>query len=221
MTTINPYYTLNYTQPSEYHFSHDSVLLARLAYEYIVQNNINTNSVLDLCAGCGIVGMDFLFHLKTNNKIVPTNSDFLEVQSIYSTYFIKNRQELEKILNCKIPISFLNINYADVHENLNLENKYNFIVSNPPFFRKGQGSLSPSEFKNRCRFFMDSDFENLIRSISYLLAPGGKALVLIKALEYHGVDIKSELQKSANGLTFQKINTLRGTELFELAKPLV
>ena len=221
MTTINPHFTMNYAQPGEYNFSHDSVFLARLAFDYVKHNQTDVRHVLDLCSGCGVVGLDFLFHLKTNSTILPSAIDFLEIQSVYLPFFSTNCQTLERSINFKIPLNFLNLNYADVRNNLDFSQKYNLILCNPPFFRHGQGTLSPSDFKNRCRFFIDSDFKNLISSIGYLLAPGGKALVLIKALKDHGVDIFKELETSTNGLAFQRINTLRGIEVFELTKPLV
>lgn len=221
MTTVNPYFTMNYAQPGEYNFSHDSVFLARLAFDYVLKNQIDVQNVLDLCSGCGVVGLDFLFHLKTNSWATPSLIDFLEIQSVYLPFFSTNCQTLEKSIDIKLSLNFLNMNYADVYKNLDLAKKYDFVLCNPPFFRNGQGTLSPSDFKNRCRFFMDSDFENLINSVSYLLAPGGRALILIKTLKDHGVDVIRDLESSANGLTVQKINTLRGIELFELAKPLV
>lgn len=221
MTTINPYYTFKYAQPSEYQYSHDSVFLARLAYEYVVKNKSDITKVLDLCAGCGIVGMDFLFHLQKNKIQLPLVSDFLEIQDLYEPYFIENLKVLNEKLNRDLSSDFINLNYAAVTDYPVLSEKYNFIFSNPPFFHKGHGTLSHSEFKNRCRYFLDSDLKGLISAIQYLLSPGGTALVLIKDLKQHGIDIYNQLLESTNGLTFQKIDTLRGTDLFELVKPLV
>ncbi len=219
MTTVNIHSSFHYSQPSEYHFSHDSVFLARLAFEYVVKYQTIVTRVMDLCAGCGIVGMDFLFHLHSNKITLPESLDYLEIQSLYKTHFLSNLNQLESLADCLFPAKFLNINYEKVFDYPELFEKYNLILSNPPFFRVGHGTLSPSEFKNRCRFFIDSDFKSLIHSLNYLLAPGGTALVLIKSLKRHGVDIISDMQSCANGLVFQKIDIVRGTDLFEITKP--
>lgn len=220
MATINSFFTFKYFQHPEYHFSHDSVFLAREVYEFIKEHHLPYNKILDLCAGCGIVGMDFLFHLNKNNFISPAEIDFLEVQDIYFPYFTKNWKILKNLLAWDVNSCYLSLNYENIFSHQNLQGKYDLIICNPPFFRKGHGKMSPSSFKNRCRFFLDSDFKNLLGAIEFALASNGKALVLIRSLEQHGLNILDEIKDSTNGLTFRKISTLRGTTLFEFAKPL-
>lgn len=62
VSSINKYPTFHYSQPSDYHFSHDSVFLAREIFErhsdQLAKGNVQ---ILDLCAGCGIVGMIYYF----------------------------------------------------------------------------------------------------------------------------------------------------------------
>ncbi|MBV2168118.1 MAG: hypothetical protein KUL82_05355 [Bdellovibrio sp.] len=62
MSSINPHYTFHYSQPEEYRFSHDSVMLARKVFERVSASAMENWRGLDLCSGCGIVGLDFLFH---------------------------------------------------------------------------------------------------------------------------------------------------------------
>jgi len=157
MTSINPHYTFQYSQPDEYHFSHDSVFLARKVFEEIRNENITQYEVLDLCAGCGIVGLDFLFHCNKELNLFPKRCDFVEVQEVYEDYFKKNASNISKNI-----CHFLNMNYSKLTQE---NRKYDLILCNPPYFNLGQGALSPSTFKNRCRFFIDSDFNTLLTTI--------------------------------------------------------
>jgi tRNA1Val (adenine37-N6)-methyltransferase len=149
----NSVYTFDYFQPKDYRFSLDSVFLAQIiARLYFNHPNKSELKILDLCSGCGIIGLELALHLKTLPLI-----DFLEVQSIYLEYFNKN---VEMIFphDQNSRLKFLNKNYDDLLKESEESQKYDLIVSNPPYFFLGEGLLSPNEFKNRCRFFIDSNF---------------------------------------------------------------
>jgi tRNA1(Val) A37 N6-methylase TrmN6 len=167
-------------------------------------------SVLDLCAGCGVVGLDFLFHLEQAKAQLPDRIDFLEVQNIYQSHFIKNISEFETLKRYQ----FLLMNYADVFKNSSFQNKYDLILCNPPYFFPDRGVLSDSNFKNRCRFFLDADFEKLIQAIEYLLKPHGKAYVLLKDLPQNGLSMRTELQKISHHLEINQIEKIRNTDLY-------
>ncbi len=214
MSSINPYFTFNYDQPEDYHFSHDSVFLSRKVYEIIRAEKQSPQAVLDLCAGCGIVGLDFIFHLQNNEYSLPKAVDFLEVQDIYRQHFENNKQRLSAETKCH----FLNLNYKDLILQPELKNKYDLILCNPPYFRSGQGSLSDSEFKNRCRFFIDADFQDLLSSISYSLSDTGKAYVLVKSLAVYGLDVELEMKAHNPNLRIKKIDVIRKTDLYEIKK---
>ena len=190
MNSINPHYTLHYSQPESYHFSHDSNFLAREVSEIILKESLNCETVLDLCSGCGVLGMDLLIHL--NNKNSVKIIDFLEIQEIYRVHFLKNIQSLKQRLSGLPKMNFLQKNYNQLS---NDSSQYDLIICNPPYFRPGHGILSGSDFKNRCRFFIDSDFKSLITGISYSLKLGGVAFILIKSLTEHGINIESESTK--------------------------
>lgn len=177
MSSINQFPTFLYSQPNEYHFSHDSVFLARQVYERHSERLAFGNAqILDLCAGCGIVGMDLVFH-QMKEKSFTGEVDFLEVQEIYHSHFQKNKEIMQGYFpDQPLYFNWLQNNYA----NLDGQKKYDLIVSNPPYFIPGQGALSPSEFKNRCRFFIDSDWQNLIHFIKKSLKPGGQAYFLVR-----------------------------------------
>lgn len=170
MSSINPHYTFNYSQPEAYRFSHDSVFLARRVFEMSAGRIQSNWRVLDLCAGCGIVGMDFLFHCKKELGVTPALCDFLEIQSDYQQHFEINRKQLG------IPeteLRFLQQNYT-----LKTPTPYDLILCNPPYFSKDQGKLSPNTFKNRCRFFIDASAADLLEAVARALAPQGEAFIL-------------------------------------------
>ena len=212
MSTINPHFTFHYSQPAEYSFSHDSVFLAREVFEWCRRESFEIDHALDLCAGCGIVGLDFLFHLRQNKLNLPRRFDFLEVQEIYRDHFALNQQRLGGI---STRVEFLSRNY----ENLEAQKNYDLILCNPPYFRPDQGTLSPSEFKNRCRFFIDSDFSHLLKALTQPLSPKGHAFVLLRDLGDHGRNPLIEAQEIlGDGFIMERIGDIRGTDLVQIKR---
>ncbi|ASD62959.1 methyltransferase [Bdellovibrio bacteriovorus] len=209
MSSLNPHFTFNYSQPEEYRFSHDSVFLARQVFE-LLNEDLGTMTALDLCSGCGIVGLDFLYHCKSENRAYPSGFDFMEVQDVYREHFEKNRAAFG---DNPPSVNFVNQNYESLRT-AEFSGRYDLILSNPPYFRINQGKLSPSEFKNRCRFFIDSDFTNLIRGIDAALKPQGRAYILLRDLQDHGWNPLEEARRLLNGhREIKKVADIRGTPL--------
>lgn len=141
--------------------------------------------------------------------------DFLEIQSVYHGHFLENQSRLGEI---STSLHFMNENYTILSSGDFLE-KYDLILCNPPYFRVQQGTLSPSEFKNRCRFFMDADFRSLISGIENSLAPGGEAYVLLRSLADHGMSYAEEASSFlAKSTHFERISDIRGTGLYRFRK---
>jgi tRNA1Val (adenine37-N6)-methyltransferase len=148
----NELYTYNYSQPEEYHFSLDSIFLAqKVAKIYKTHPQLNSVNCLDLCAGTGVIGLELSIYL---NDI--KNIDFIEVQSEYLGHFENNFHGIHG-LNSDRNFKYYQKNYEVVlTENNSIHfNKYDLILCNPPYFFSNEGILSPSNFKNRCRFFFD------------------------------------------------------------------
>lgn len=213
MSSINTHYTFNYSQPSEYRLSHDSVFLSRNVYEHLGNKDLNNTRALDICAGVGIVGMDFLFHRRAANKNVPASFDFLEVQNIYFEHFIENQKRLGTL---DTRLNFLNRNYNDLQMS-EFNSIYDLIVCNPPYFLPSQGKLSPSEFKNRCRFFIDSDLKNLLLGVFNCLKKDGVCYMILRDLSQHGWNMFEEAQKISEGyLKIETLGDIRRTRFLRL-----
>lgn len=219
MSSVNQHPTFSYSQPSEYHFSHDSVLFARwLAESCETSPQLH---VLDLCSGCGILGMDFLFQLSQLEKPLPHTCDFLEVQADYLPHYQINLQRLWSSiteearatdpLELEVQSQLFLQNYAH-----GLGKKYDLIISNPPYFFKDQGTLSPSEFKNRCRFFLDSDFSQFLLFLKNHLTQDGSAYFLMRSQEQHGVQLESFFAMLGPDCHIVKVTEIRGTLVFQL-----
>ncbi|MBC7428963.1 MAG: methyltransferase [Bacteriovorax sp.] len=209
--TLNTHYSYNYHQPEDYRFSLDSVFLAQKVAEVLKTHPAPANlRVLDLCSGCGVVGLELNFHLRSVSKI-----DFLDVQEIYRPFFLKNAEQAKSEAS---EFNFLCMNYADLlHDSF--KEKYDVIISNPPYFFLGEGLLSPNDFKNRCRFFIDSDLQNLIAATLFSLKPEGRAYLLARSGTHHGRNLQDEIRKLSTGLArVQILDEVRGTNIVELLK---
>lgn len=206
------YFTYNYKQPDEYHFSLDSIHLARfVATQFESHADHGSLRVLDLCAGCGVIGIELSWHLRSIRHI-----EFIEIQDIYTEYFFQNMANVNRP---ELQFRWHLLNYDELHKN-EWEGKFDLILSNPPYFQSGHGMLSPSQFKNRCRFYLDSTFQNYIRALENSLANKGKAYFLLRPLNHHGFDLFSDIQKilQKTSVTAKKIAHIRGSDIILLEK---
>jgi tRNA1(Val) A37 N6-methylase TrmN6 len=212
----NNIYTYNYFQPEEYKFSLDSVFLAQKVASFIKEiPDLFSWKVLDLCSGCGIIGLELSLHVNQFNQTF-SRIDFLEIQELYLSYFQKNLEMIYPEDNKNY--HFLNMNYQNLLVP-QYENSYDLIVSNPPYFFKDEGLLSPSQFKNRCRFFLDSDFKTLIDAICFVLKPNASAFILVRKGNHHGRGPVQDMQKIlGQKASAQIIDNVRGTDIIQIHK---
>lgn len=205
-------FTYNYKQPDEYHFSLDSIHLARFVATQLQSHpDLGSLRILDLCAGCGVIGIELSWHLQGIRQI-----DFIEIQDVYTEYFYQNVANMNRPeLQCRWHL----LNYDALHEK-KWEGTFDLIISNPPYFHPNHGMLSPSQFKNRCRFYLDSSFQSYIQALANSLAHKGKAYFLLRPLKHHGIDLFSDIQSILNNTstTIKKITQIRGTDVMLLEK---
>lgn len=212
----NSIYTYDYFQPSEYKFSLDSVFLAQKVGHLIKnEGSLLDWKTLDLCAGCGIIGLELSLHVQELCAI-----DFLEIQEIYKPFFDKNIEMIHPNPRTK-NFQFLHLNYQELVKP-EYENHYDLIVSNPPYFFKNEGIPSPNEFKNRCRFFIDSSFETLIEGIYNSLKPNKSAFILVRSGNQHGRNPLEDIKKILNTrAAVQIIDNVRGTDIIQIKKEIL
>lgn len=210
-SSINTRPTFQYSQPEAYRFSHDSVFLSQQVWELTRDRMAEGFTLLDLCAGCGIVGLDFLFHGR--DSVHPSRCDFVEVQAEYKPHFEENARRL----GSRIPLHFHNQCYSEL---LSAEGgQFDLVLCNPPFFRVGQGRLPESDFKRRCRFFIDSDFSTLLKAIAHVLKDSGEAYVLLRESTDHGEDVFGEAERVLMGhATIATVGDVRGTALARIRR---
>lgn len=207
-------YTYYYKQPDEYRFSLDSLYLAQFVAAQLKSHpHLGSLRVLDLCAGCGVIGIQLSWYLRDLRQI-----DFVEIQDIYTDYFFQN---IAQVNRPELQFNWHLMNYDELNTTA-WEETFDLIISNPPYFQEGHGMLSPSEFKNRCRFYLDSSFTNYVLALCNSLRYGGKAYFLLRPLQHHGLDLFSDLQQIAlsvsTSLFVKQITQIRGTDVILLEK---
>lgn len=149
-------YNLKIYQDTEaFNFSIDSVLIAR----FLLENISNDNDILDIGTGNAVIPL--IIQTEIKNQIIA-----FEIQ--------KESYELAKE----------NVSYNKV-ETVNLINddiknidKYNFpkfdnIICNPPFFKKGSGRESVNTKRNIARYEEELDLETLLSIVKNHLSLRG------------------------------------------------
>lgn len=201
-------FTYSYSQPLAYRFCQDSVLFPKFVAESIGARVNSQSRVLDVCAGCGVIGFELQYHLPQISCM-----DFLEIQSEFEEHFVFNRN-----LVGKPEFNFIHANYGRL-SSPDFTNTYDFIVGNPPYFASGEGRLSDQPMNDRCRFFLDDSFESLIRGVVNALRPGGEAFLLCKSGEAHGRDTLREVRRSCGvACVAEFVGSIRTTRVLRLVK---
>jgi len=155
----------DYYQPEFYKFNSDSIFLSK----YILKNvdewkNQNNISLLDLCCGCGVIGLEILQGFDIFDR-----AHFVELQKEFLDHLNKNLSLLNRKIEKKVFVDSYK-HFAEVQNE-----KYQLIVSNPPYYEPLSGRLSENTQRAKCRFHMQGNFILFIESIKKLLSPSGTA----------------------------------------------
>ena len=140
---------LLYQPESGYCYNSDSIFL----YDFISSFKPK-GRVLDVGAGCGVVG---LLVARDNPKV---KLEAVEKQDIFVEYATINAR-----VN-KIEYKIHKSNFLDLDE----ENKYDYIISNPPFYHDG-ASKSENEILFNARYNINLPLKDFFKKISRVLKP--------------------------------------------------
>lgn len=147
---------------SGYCYNSDSLFL----YDFI--NRFQPKGrVLDVGAGCGIVG---LLVARDNEKV---ELEAVEKQEVFVEYAKKNAQEN-------------GIKYKIYHSDLNsleVDEKYDYIISNPPFYPSG-AQKSSDEMLFQARYDVNLPMEQFFKKVSQLLKPKSHFIFCYDATQF-------------------------------------
>jgi len=152
---------LDYNQPDFYHFSEDSTFLANIAARDIKKHD----RVLDLCAGCGVVGIEFWKQHPSTSHLT-----FLEKQIEFKESLELNIQHVKDIEVSCIYESFSNVVIRE---------KFDLIMCNPPYFAIEASRASGNMNKNTCRLMAKGEMILLLNFIDDSLKVDGVAMLVL------------------------------------------
>jgi tRNA1(Val) A37 N6-methylase TrmN6 len=144
--------TLNlYQHEIGYRYNSDSLLL----YDFVSQFHPKGN-LLDIGSGCGIVGL----LLKRDFPHIALTQ--IEIQKSHYEMNIQSAQQNG------IDTSVIHDDFLTYH----FEQKFDFIVSNPPFYDKGS-KKSENESLDISRYAQNLPIENFFKRVSSIIKPRG------------------------------------------------
>jgi len=162
---------LLYQPESGYCYNSDSIFL----YDFISSFKPK-GRVLDVGAGCGVVG---LLVARDNPKV---ELEAVEKQEIFAHFCTTNAR-----VN-KIEYNLYRSEFLD----LEVEEKYDYIVSNPPFYPEG-ATKSENEVLFNARYNVNLPLESFFKKVSQLLKPKAHFIFCYDASQF-GL-ICSELER--------------------------
>ncbi len=221
-------FSFEYSQPEAYRFCQDSILapreiardLQRSPLALSLSGDAARLRALDVCAGCGVMGFELMHALRDSLDSHDTKGsrvfkqpdfDFLDVQPAFAPHFQRN-VEITGFNGTWIEANFSTLESAE------FASRYDLIISNPPYFLKGEGSLSSVEVNNRARFFLDAGPSNLLRGIRNALKIGGRAYLLMKSGKKHGRDAFTSARIELFDCSVTRLADVRGTDLVKITR---
>ncbi|MBS4275180.1 tRNA1(Val) (adenine(37)-N6)-methyltransferase [Campylobacter vulpis] len=147
--------------PNAYRYNSDSLLLSA----FILEDNLSKKTLLDVGAGCGIIGIllkNYYHHLKLS---------LLDLQE-ENILLIK-----ENLRQNALEAEFFHSDFKEFKS----EKQFDYIVCNPPFYRQGtQKSTNLHKSISKNASFLP--LEDLVKGVDSLLAPRGVFYFCYEAL---------------------------------------
>ena len=141
---------MDYQQPDFYHFNQDSIWLAN----WVATNHKRPiYSLLDLCAGSGVIGIEIAQKRQEIKHLI-----LLEMQTAFGPSLAFNLQHfLAPHVKREVYWESLGHFLQNPHKN-----SYDCIVVNPPYYSVESSRLSPILERRLCRHFLVDGLDVLI-----------------------------------------------------------
>ena len=131
-------------------------------------NTANANSILDIGTGTGIIA---LMLAQRSNAVI----DAIDID--HNAYI----QAVENAEACRWK-NHIRVHHISLQEfSLNQDQKYDLIVSNPPYFV--DSSKASGESRSNARHTDQLPYDDLLKGVLKLLQPGGKFYVILPTKE--------------------------------------
>ncbi len=149
-----------YSQPDFYHFSEDSILLAKHVASILKGQSFET--LVDIGAGSGIIAIEIarLLNIKKITFIEVQQEFYEHIKYNCDTYL--NNVEFEIIKSCS------DAKFADI------------VVANPPYFLEGDGRPGKDLKRHRCRFIAADGFGKFIFELKKFKKDNGHSFFISK-----------------------------------------
>jgi len=157
---------MQFSQPQQgYRFSADAVALAEFAQPSA------TDTVLDLCSGCGVVLILMWQRAPFRNGVgVELDLELATLAQINVTQFHLE----DKIRILQADIRCLNPDNLKGISTLDSASRFDVITANPPYWPAGRGRLNPNLQKAAARHEISLTLEEFFGAALRFLKPGGR-----------------------------------------------
>jgi tRNA1(Val) A37 N6-methylase TrmN6 len=169
----------DYSQPDFYRFNQDSLILVK----WIVDQDLKPRHLLDLGAGCGIIGIELARNLG------PESVTLVELQSEYLSHLEVN---VKHFLPSETAAKILIQSFSEIQPG----NEFDLIVCNPPYYLPGKGQLPHNPNRSLARTFLQDDWRILLKLVQTQLSVPGKAFMVVK----NQPELLQEIKNSQPGL---------------------
>jgi tRNA1(Val) A37 N6-methylase TrmN6 len=153
----------DYSQPAFYRFNSDSIALI----DWICKKKSQAKSIMDLGAGCGIIGLELARRIKTEKLVM------VELQSEYLDHLQEN---CRRFLHGDVEVEMRMTSFGE----LKVTQVFDLIVSNPPYYLAQSGQLSKDPNRAKARAFLVDNWRIFLQKISSSLASEGSAFLVLK-----------------------------------------
>ncbi len=176
----------------------------------------NTTKILDIGAGTGILSLMLAQRITDDKKQSVENQIFIHAVELEEKAFLQAQENIKNSIFAD-KIDIFNTSIQDFAEDFRKNNtqKYDLIVSNPPFFSNHLLSKSPN--KNLAIHTNTLSFDDLAKSVSQLLHENGTFEILLPAYEmslFEQIANKYKLQIIQNLNIFNTEKHLKNNKIF-------